>query len=512
MMSSTFIYRLPLLMSIACSVISELASSGLPVTSPATLDSKVTPFPANLSLKCPVACRCTVTQSAPGSRRRTAAACDRPVDDTDRFDPETEVIIVTGNCHRSFVSVMASVAALSAPRELSLRRCHMYNVEELMLAGDAVNWIAVFVLDVGFNLITRIADRTFVRMSSLQTLILRHNRIETIDRDAFDGLNDLIRLDLTGNRLSMVTRADMRWLCALKSLEDLSLRDNGVHVLAAAAFRCRPTSCPLLRLDLGENRIRRVEDEGFTGLSNITRLNLDSSQLTAVPTTALVGLSASLIELDMSGNPVDSLLAYSFYNLSVLHVLRLNRMPTLQFVDRKSFVNMTSLERIELSGNKDLKYVDREAFYSAPNIADVSLSGCGLATLDRQFVESRTSLKSLDLRLNPISCDCHTTWMRLSNITLVDADVWRQCEADGDSAGCPPRIAALFHAELDVPLTDTFTLYCRAVGFPPPQITWSLPLSPDDNSTSTEVQDGQHISLLFLLLARYVPNVAKRSK
>jgi len=481
------IYKLPLLTYVICDVVSEMLPSGLPVTGLSMLDSEVMWFPANSTLLCPAACRCTATQSSPGSRRRTAAACDKPINDDDRFDPATEVVLVTGNCHRSFVSVMASVAALSSPRELSLRRCRMYNVEELMLAGDAVNWAAVFVLDVGFNLITRIADRTFVKMSSLRALILRHNRIEVISRDAFDGLNDLTRLDLTGNRLSMVTRVDMRWLCALQSLEELSLRDNGVHVLAAAAFRCRPKPCPLRHLDLGQNRIRRIEDEAFTGLSNIARLNLDSSQLTAVPTAALVRLSASLEELDMSGNQLDSLLTYSFYNLSVLRVLRINRMLTLQFVDRKSFVNMTSLERIELSGNEALKYVDCKAFHNVPNVANISLSGCGLAAVDRQFVEALTSLKLLDLRLNPINCDCHAEWMRLSNITLVDTDVWKRYKDDRDSAGCPPRIAALFHSELDVPLTDTFTLYCRAVGFPPPQIAWSLPSLLDNNSLSSEV-------------------------
>ena len=487
MLCFSFIYRLLMLMNIICNVVSELTPSALPATASSMLDSDVRWLPVNSSVQCPSACRCTVTQSSPGSRRRTAASCDRPIDDDDRFDPETEVVVVTGNCHRSFVSVMASVAELSAPRELSLRRCHLYSVEELMLAGDAVNWVEVCVLDVGFNLITRVADRTFVKMSSLRTLILRHNRIETIDRKAFDGLNDLTRMDLTGNRLSMVTQVDMRWLCALKSLEELSLRDNGVHVLATAAFRCRRKPSPLLRLDLGLNRIRRVDDEAFVGLPNITRLTLDSSQLAAVPTTALIRLSASLEDLDVSGNQLDSLLTRSFYNLSVLRVLRINRMPTLQFVDQKSFVNMTSLEHVELSGNEALKYVDREAFHNCPNVANISLPGCGLTAVDRQFVEALTSLKLLDMRLNPIICNCHTQWMRLSNVTVVDVDVWQQCEDNGAWDECPPRIAALFNSELDVPLTDEFTLYCRAVGFPPPQITWSLSSPLENNSLTTEV-------------------------
>ena len=434
------------------------------------------------------------------------AACDRPIHDDDRFDPETEVVRVTGNCHRSFVSVMVSVGVLSAPRELSLRRCHVYTVEQLMLASNAVNWGTVFELDVGYNLIARVDDRAFVKMSSLLTLVLSYNRIETISQDAFGGLNDLAKLDLTGNRLSMVTRADMRWLCALRSLHELNLRANWVHVLAASGFRCRPTSCRLQRLDLGENRIRRVEDDAFVGLSNITQLHLDSNQLTTVPVTALVKLSASLEELDMNGNQMDSLLTHSFRDLSAMRVLRLNRMPTLRFVDRNSFVNLSSLERVELSGNAALKYVDRDAFLNVPNITNISLAGCALSAVDRQLVEALTSLKSVDLRLNPIDCDCHTKWMRLSNVTLVNSGVWQQCKDDPGGTGCPPRIATLFHAELDVQLTDSFSLYCRAVGYPAPQVTWSLPTSIDSNFSSTQVQRHNIVTCSIGLLNVITPD------
>ena len=109
-----------------CGVVSELIPSGSPVTSPSTLDLVVTRFPTNSSLLCPAACQCSVIQSSSGSRCRTAVACSGAMHDDDRFDPETEVVHVTGNCHRSFASVMASVGTLTAPRELSLRRCHLY--------------------------------------------------------------------------------------------------------------------------------------------------------------------------------------------------------------------------------------------------------------------------------------------------------------------------------------------------------------------------------------------------
>jgi len=186
-LSINSIYRLALRVCIICVgvCVSGLTPSGLPVTSPSALDLQVLAgFPANTSLLCPAACQCSVIQSSSGSARRTAAACDKPIHDDDRFDPETEAVHVTGNCHRSFASVLAAAGTLAAPRDLWLRRCHLYTVEDLVTTGDAVNWGTVFELDVGFNLVTRVHARAFVRMSSLRTLVLTHNRIESIGRDA----------------------------------------------------------------------------------------------------------------------------------------------------------------------------------------------------------------------------------------------------------------------------------------------------------------------------------------
>lgn len=189
----------------------------------------------------------------------------------------------------------------------------------------------------------------------------------------------------------------------------------------------------------------------------------------------------------MSGNQVGALLTHSFRDLAVLRVLRLSGMSTLRFVDRNSFVNLSSLQRVELSGNAALRYVDRDAFLNVSYVTDVSLAGCGLSAVDRQLVDPLPALKSLDLRRNPIGCDCHARWMRLSNVTAVDVGV---CDVDpgGTATGCGPRIAALFNAELDVQLTDTFTLYCRAVGSPAPRIRWTFPPSHDSNSSSSSAQ------------------------
>jgi len=486
MFGVNIVYMLTLPVLFVCDVAIDLALAGSTVVS------------TSVSLTCPAACHCTMSQS-PFSQ--IAADCEGPIRDDDRFEPETEVVHVTGNCHRTFATVMASLGALEALRELSIRRCHLHTVDELTRAGDALNWGSLLDLDVGFNLITHVADRTFVGMSSLRNLVLRHNRIEMIERDAFYGLDHLSRLDLTENRLSMVTAVDMRWLCALRSIDELSLRDNGVHVLAADGFRCRPTGCPLRHLDLGENRIVRVEESAFDGLFNITQLDLDFSQLTTVPSAALVRLSATLEELDMNGNRLASLLSSSFRDLRALRVLRLNRMSTLKFADRKCFTNMTSLERVELADNAALTYIDRGAFVDTPSVSNISLSGCRLSAVDQHFVVPLTSLKLLDLRRNPLICDCHTMWMQSSNVSLVDRGIWHQCRDDSDGGpDCRPRIAELFNTELDVPLTNSFSLYCRAVGFPPPRITWKLPSSRHHTSTPSQVHAIPHILLTNVFL------------
>jgi len=52
------------------------------------------------------------------------------------------------------------------------------------------------------------------------------------------------------------------------------------------------------------------------------------------------------------------------------------------------------------------------------------------------------------------------------------------------SEPCRPRILALFDADIHVTVTDTLRLDCRAVGFPPPTVSWLLPVDVIDDVSS----------------------------
>nr|XP_039250735.1 uncharacterized protein LOC120328341 [Styela clava] len=63
--------------------------------------------------------------------------------------------------------------------------------------------INVTFLSFPLNKIKNISNQMFTRYKNLQHLIMSHNEIETVDEYAFAGLQELIRLDLSGNRITV---------------------------------------------------------------------------------------------------------------------------------------------------------------------------------------------------------------------------------------------------------------------------------------------------------------------
>ena len=81
----------------------------------------------------------------------------------------------------------------------------------------------------------------------------------------------------------------------------------------------------LKHLDLRNNRITTVNSSGFTGLSSLQSLLLDSNLLSEVPSAAFKAASQQLRHLGLSGNSlIDSIDNDAFRDLAVLRSLDLS--------------------------------------------------------------------------------------------------------------------------------------------------------------------------------------------
>ena len=113
----------------------------------------------------------------------------------------------------------------------------------------------------------------FKHLSSLETLYLRNNRLETIPGDTFDSLTHLKSLTLSYNSLKTVSHTMFSHLSRLKILS------------------------------LENNKLNTIPDDTFLGLGRLTRLRLVNCGLSTLRAT-LVSSMSHLMYLFLNDNPL----------------------------------------------------------------------------------------------------------------------------------------------------------------------------------------------------------------
>ena len=107
-------------------------------------------------------------------------------------------------------------------------------------------------LEITFNSIKLIENKTFETLTNLRNLYLPYNKIEEIGSGAFDSLKKLGTLDLSFNKLKKVDRS---WFQNLQALRYLLLNGNDIKEVSAELFSNLPD---LGSLDLSRNKIIKL--------------------------------------------------------------------------------------------------------------------------------------------------------------------------------------------------------------------------------------------------------------
>ena len=238
---------------------------------------------------------------------------------------------------------------------------------------------SVSLIDLSFNRILEL-PRINITCSAypncdgcLEVLILSHNEIEDIVKDAFQSLFCLHQLDLSHNRIKgeIINEETFQGLHKLRSL---SLRGNPLVVLPDSSLLFTELG-DLYHLDLSNCQIRTIEKYALSELSVLEYVDLSGNELVSIYPEVFRGLHF-LHTLDLRRNKIVKLHAENFEPLLILQSLLLDE-NRIEQIHPKAFDGLTMLETLSLGNNRlrqipfialrDLK--DLQMFNFSANVA-----------------------------------------------------------------------------------------------------------------------------------------------
>ncbi|XP_076349257.1 uncharacterized protein LOC143246433 [Tachypleus tridentatus] len=278
------------------------------------------------------------------------------------------------------------------------------------------------------NMISLIQNNSFAGLQQLQVLYLNENFLEDIPSRAFVHLPNLETLDLSQNRITTISNDAFQ---GLENIRSLLLRDNKLSYIPLIAFRVLPT---LIKLDIGLNTIteipkgafaslrhleelyldgcglRNIHSGGFQQLNSVLILNLHDNEFQEIPTLALNDL-CRLEELNIGQNRFQELKPHSFQRLRYLKVVRISGSPFFSSIRKDAFLDNIHLQKLFISHNKNLNHIESHTFDDLPNLKYVSFRGNAFTKFNQSLLPWH-NLDVLDIRDNPLICNCKILWLR----------------------------------------------------------------------------------------------------
>lgn len=286
-------------------------------------------------------------------------------------------------------------------------------------------------LDLSHNHIANVPDNALSAVRSLTHLLLQDNLLTAIADRAFVGLTSLAVLNMSSNRLIALPQELFQ---TPRSLRQLYLQNNTLSVLAPGLLE---GLARLEVLDLSQNELTStwINRDTFGGLMRLVVLNLGSNALTSIDASVFRGLY-SLQILNLEHNAIATIANNAFADLKNLHALTLSH-NRLKSVDTFHLSELYVLNQLFLDSNL-IAAVDGRAFENITNLSDLSLNDNLLTEVPRGLQKLR-QLKSLDLGKNRIQTIANNSFagldqllgLRLTDnqLTNISRDTFRSLSA-----------------------------------------------------------------------------------
>lgn len=231
-------------------------------------------------------------------------------------------------------------------------------------------------LDLSLNKINYVGNNAFEEMDKLEELYLSENEMVEISESAFNGLDNLIHLEIEENRLTNINAVKN-----LPSLKELYMRYNGISDISSVkdldnitllwASNNRISDISYLA-NLEELQWLRLENNNIedisslSGLTKLTRLALESNRVSNLdPVSGMLDLEW----LEIGSNQISNIDGVS--ELTGLSILNLKNNKITNIEALKKLENLTQLY---LAGNSITDFSPVVDFYHMIKAKDFSLN------------------------------------------------------------------------------------------------------------------------------------------
>ncbi|KAK5926284.1 hypothetical protein CgunFtcFv8_021868 [Champsocephalus gunnari] len=273
-------------------------------------------------------------------------------------------------------------------------------------------------LDMSHNDMVNIENGSFLWLSRLQTLVLSDNKIKQLNKNTFQGLKSLKKLQMT----KAFVKKDAPTI---------------------GHFSFQPLSA-LESLILQRTAAQEITEHTFTGLTSLKELDMSwssYSSLRNINSKTLVSLAGSpLRRLNLTGTAIAQIDPQSFSVLRNLTTLLLDYNFIKQILTGKEFEGLDQVEEIYMSNNQQTVHLKSTSFVNVPNLRVLTLRKSLTAeavNLDPSPFSPLTNLTFLDLSNNNIANIREDMLKGLANLKVLKlqhnniARLWKSANLGG---------------------------------------------------------------------------------
>lgn len=209
--------------------------------------------------------------------------------------------------------------------QINVKECFKPNANLISIDEDAFkDFKGLEVIKLQINQIEILHPKMFTGLKKLKRLFLSNNKIDSLDNDLFKGLVTLQELRLADNPFKCF---DFKILNGLTNLKMLDL--NGLNIIEEIADYTFQ-NCPNLELlQLAENKISKIDLNGFSGLKKLKSLFLGANQIRELKEKLFSDL-VSLKELYLNDNKLVTLELSCIIEMPNLSNLYISNNPILE--------------------------------------------------------------------------------------------------------------------------------------------------------------------------------------